>query len=84
MLAHLREHHALYGEYTGVRSARKHLGWYARSLPLSESRFKAFRERINALTTAEAQLDAVAQHFDAWASTGAPGTAEQKEWKLAA
>ena len=84
LIEHLHDHYALYGEYTGVRSARKHLGWYARSLPLSESRFKAFRERINALTTAEAQLDAVAQHFDAWASTGAPGTAEQKEWKLAA
>jgi tRNA-dihydrouridine synthase B len=84
LIEHLHDHYALYGEYTGVRSARKHLGWYARSLPLTESSFKTFRERINALTTAQAQLDAVAQHFDAWASMCAPGTVEQKEWKLAA
>jgi tRNA-dihydrouridine synthase B len=84
LIEHLHDHYALYGEYTGVRSARKHLGWYARSLPLPESAFKAFRERINALTTAEAQLDAVAQHFDSWASLAHDGIAEQKEWKLAA
>ena len=84
LIEHLHDHYALYGEYTGVRSARKHLGWYARSLPLPESAFKAFRERINALTTAEAQLHAVAQHFDAWASQAHHGIAQQKEWKLAA
>jgi len=28
MAAHLRDHHAFYGEYTGVRTARKHLQWY--------------------------------------------------------
>jgi tRNA-dihydrouridine synthase B len=27
---HLQDHYALYGEYTGVRSARKHIGWYVR------------------------------------------------------
>ncbi len=26
--AHLREHYAFYGEHTGVRTARKHVGWY--------------------------------------------------------
>ena len=26
LLAHLQDHYALYGEYTGVRSARKHIG----------------------------------------------------------
>ena len=28
LLEHLQDHYALYGEYTGVRSARKHIGWY--------------------------------------------------------
>jgi len=29
---HLGELHGFYGEYAGVRIARKHIGWYARSL----------------------------------------------------
>ena len=29
LLEHLHDHYALYGEFTGVRSARKHIGWYA-------------------------------------------------------
>src|SRR4029079_17024379 len=33
LMAHLAEHHALYGEYTGVRSARKHIGWAVGGLP---------------------------------------------------
>ncbi|HAJ14282.1 MAG TPA: tRNA dihydrouridine synthase DusB, partial [Comamonadaceae bacterium] len=33
LLDHLQDHYQLYGEYTGVRSARKHLGWYAQALP---------------------------------------------------
>jgi tRNA-dihydrouridine synthase B len=32
MLAHLESLHAFYGEETGVRVARKHLGWYCRQL----------------------------------------------------
>jgi tRNA-dihydrouridine synthase B len=30
LLDHLQDHYALYGEFTGVRSARKHIGWYVR------------------------------------------------------
>ena len=43
LLAHLDEHHELYGERTGVRSARKHIGWYVRTLPGGE----AFRQFMN-------------------------------------
>ncbi len=32
MLDHLKEHYALYGDYSGVRTARKHIGWYVRAL----------------------------------------------------
>jgi tRNA-dihydrouridine synthase B len=63
MLAHLAEHHALYGEFTGVRSARKHLGWYAQSLPSGD----LLRRHINLLTDAEAQMKAVQTYFEAWA-----------------
>ncbi|MEX1166761.1 MAG: tRNA dihydrouridine synthase DusB [Hydrogenophaga sp.] len=84
LIEHLHDHYALYGEYTGVRSARKHLGWYARSLPLPANAFAAFRERINGLTTAESQLETVAQHFDEWANLSPTDTPKPEEWKLAA
>lgn len=33
LLDHLEDHYQFYGEYTGVRSARKHIGWYLADLP---------------------------------------------------
>ena len=33
LLEHLDDHYRLYGEYAGVRSARKHIGWTVRGLP---------------------------------------------------
>ncbi|PZP97150.1 MAG: tRNA dihydrouridine synthase DusB [Variovorax paradoxus] len=60
LLDHLAEHYALYGEYTGVRSARKHIGWYVRQLPGGE----AFRQRMNRLETPAEQLAAVAEFMD--------------------
>lgn len=60
LLEHLHDHLALYGEFTGVRSARKHIGWAVRALPGGE----AFRARMNTLESADAQLAAVAGFFD--------------------
>ena len=60
LLEHLQDHYSLYGEFTGVRSARKHIGWYVRSLPGGED----FRVRMNALETCEQQLAAVADFMD--------------------
>src|SRR4051812_5496457 len=34
---HLRAHYAFYGEYLGVRTARKHIGWYVRDLAGGEA-----------------------------------------------
>jgi tRNA-dihydrouridine synthase B len=65
LLAHLDEHYALYGERTGVRSARKHIGWYVRSLPGGE----AFRQFMNTLEDSAAQHRAVANFFDTLAQT---------------
>ena len=60
LLDHLQDHYELYGEFTGVRSARKHIGWYVRALPGGE----AFRAQMNTLVDAQAQLDAVSDFFD--------------------
>jgi tRNA-dihydrouridine synthase B len=60
LLAHLQDHYALYGEFTGVRSARKHIGWYVRALPQGE----AFRAEMNAIEDSAAQLAAVRRFFD--------------------
>lgn len=57
---HLLDHYELYGEFAGVRKARKHIGWYVRSLPDGE----AFRHRMNTLESCELQHAAVAQFFD--------------------
>ena len=60
LLAHLEDHYTLYGDYTGVRSARKHIGWYVRGLPGGE----AFRAGMLTLEEPAQQLHAVATYFD--------------------
>ncbi|MDR3454942.1 MAG: tRNA dihydrouridine synthase DusB [Rhodoferax sp.] len=60
LLDHLQDHYALYGEFSGVRTARKHIGWYVRDLPGGE----AFRARMNRLENCQAQSAAVADFFD--------------------
>jgi tRNA-dihydrouridine synthase B len=60
LLAHLQDHYQLYGEFAGVRSARKHIGWYVRALPGGE----AFRARMNGLTDCQSQWSAVKDFFD--------------------
>jgi len=60
LVAHLHDHYALYGERTGVRSARKHIGWAVRGLPGGE----AFRQQMNTLDDIATQVAAVADYFD--------------------
>lgn len=57
---HLRAHYAFYGEYLGVRTARKHIGWYVRDLAGGED----FRQRMNLLEDCEQQLAAVNDFFE--------------------
>ena len=64
MIDHLQQHYALYGDYSGVRSARKHIGWYVRALPGGEE----FRNEMNAIEDCDAQWRAVAGFFDTLAS----------------
>ena len=60
LLEHLNDHYDLYGEFAGVRSARKHIGWAVRALPGGES----FRARMNLLESCNAQVSAVTDWFD--------------------
>ena len=60
LLAHLQDHYGLYGEFTGVRSARKHIGWYVRDLPCGD----AFRARMNGIDSAPLQWQLVADYFE--------------------
>ena len=60
LIEHLEDHYALYGEFTGVRSARKHIGWYVRDLPGAQD----FRARMNTIEDSAAQSRAVAAFFD--------------------
>ncbi|MBA4113385.1 MAG: tRNA dihydrouridine synthase DusB [Verminephrobacter sp.] len=61
LLDHLQDHYQLYGEGTGVRSARKHIAWYVRQLPGGED----FRQHINTIDDCQTQWQAVADYLDA-------------------
>ena len=56
---HLLDHYGLYGEASGVRSARKHIGWALRELPGGE----AFRAEMNLIEDCAAQWAAVTGWF---------------------
>lgn len=59
MREHLLEHYAFYGDYIGLRSARKHIGWYCRGLRNSH----AFRAKMNTIESCDEQLLAVENYF---------------------
>jgi len=63
---HLRAHYAFYGEYLGVRTARKHIGWYVRDLDGGEE----FRQKMNLIEDCEEQLAAVGRFFDFQSALG--------------
>jgi len=63
LLEHLHDHYSLYGELTGMRTARKHIGWALRGLPGGE----AFRQHMNTLQSCEAQIAAMRDWFGALA-----------------
>jgi len=57
---HLAELHDFYGEVSGVRVARKHLGWYTRGIVGSH----AFRQRMNLLESPAEQFAAIDEFFN--------------------
>lgn len=67
MQQHLRAHYAFYGDYLGVRTARKHIGWYVRDLPGGEE----FRQEMNRIEDCNQQLEAVEAFFVRQSGLGA-------------
>ena len=67
ILSHLEALYAFYGEDTGVRVARKHLGWYFASLPDSART----RGSLMAEATTASQFAAARGHLDGWVDDGA-------------
>jgi tRNA-dihydrouridine synthase B len=68
ILAHLDSLYFFYGEDSGVRIARKHLGWYCEQLLGSPAQVR--RELMAASDTA-AQFAHAVKHFDDWVSATA-------------
>jgi tRNA-dihydrouridine synthase B len=64
--AHLEELYTFYGEFTGVRVARKHISWYTKGLAGSA----AFRHSMNQFETAPEQRRAVDDFFGELAGRG--------------
>lgn len=59
LISHLYDIYDFYGEYSGVRIARKHISWYTKGLVGSA----AFRHAMNQLQTCDQQISAVNDFF---------------------
>jgi tRNA-dihydrouridine synthase B len=59
LVNHLYDLYDFYGEYSGVRIARKHISWYTKGLIGSA----VFRHAMNRLQTTDQQLSAVNEFF---------------------
>jgi len=57
---HVEKLHQFYGDFKGVRIARKHVVWYVKQHGLDGQ----FREMFNTLETAEEQLKALSNYFE--------------------
>jgi tRNA-dihydrouridine synthase B len=60
MLGHLHNLYSFYGEYTGVRVARKHISWYSKG----QARGAHFRNAVNRVETIKQQLAMTHEFFD--------------------
>ncbi|MDX2457341.1 MAG: tRNA dihydrouridine synthase DusB [Gammaproteobacteria bacterium] len=60
LTGHLHNLYAFYGEYTGVRVARKHIAWYSKG----QHAGNAFRQQMNRIESAGAQLKYVQTFFN--------------------
>ncbi|MCK5661939.1 MAG: tRNA dihydrouridine synthase DusB [Thiotrichaceae bacterium] len=60
LLAHLNTIYQFYGEYTGVRMARKHLSWYTKGQPHGA----IFRNTVNRVESSLEQINLTQAFFD--------------------
>ncbi|AEJ01989.1 TIM-barrel protein, nifR3 family [Nitrosomonas sp. Is79A3] len=66
LIDHLHDLYDFYGEYSGVRIARKHISWYTKGLVGSAS----FRQSMNQLQTTEQQIVETNKFFSKLAEEG--------------
>ena len=66
LVDHVTELHAFYGEFQGLRVARKHVSWYMTELPGGNE----LRQQFNRLESAQSQLDALEMFFFTLAASG--------------
>lgn len=59
LIQHLHTLYDFYGDYTGVRMARKHIAWYSKGLRNGN----AFRQHMNTLEHPQQQIDYTEQFF---------------------
>lgn len=60
LLEHVMALHKFYGEFMGIRFARKHVSWYMQV----HDQEKSFRSKFNALETTSEQFEALNLYFD--------------------
>lgn len=60
LLDHVSNLYEFYGEYAGVRIARKHISWYSKGCRNGAM----FRQKVNHVDTAKQQYDTVREFFD--------------------
>lgn len=60
LIEHVNELHKFYGDFMGVRFARKHVSWYMQKRDPD----KTFRSIFNGLESAHEQLEALNMYFD--------------------
>ncbi len=71
----MREHvialHDFYGEFTGLRVARKHVGWYLQNVNSDECPgAREFRKAFNKVDSAQQQITMLNSYFDNFMSGG--------------
>ncbi|GAA3931575.1 tRNA dihydrouridine synthase DusB [Litoribacillus peritrichatus] len=66
LLSHLRALYEFYGDFMGVRIARKHVGWYLQTQPTHE----IFKKDFNRLESCQEQLAAIQTFFHQLIRTG--------------
>ena len=60
LIGHLHNLYSFYGEFTGVRVARKHISWYSKG----QTHGAAFRQAVNQVDSVAAQLDMTYAFFE--------------------
>lgn len=58
--SHILELHNFYGDYMGLRIARKHVGWYLKTL----AEGKTFSKAFNQIENAQEQIESVTEYFE--------------------